>query len=49
MTYRDSSQLFPPAVFSVLLRVIELHAIFAITAASLLVLVHYIKLVPRRL
>ncbi len=49
MTYRDTAQLVPPGVFAVLLRVMELQAVFAITAASLLVLIRYIKFVPRRL
>lgn len=49
MTYRDTAQLIPPAIFSVLLRIIELHHVFAISAAGLLVLIAYIKHVPRRL
>lgn len=49
MTYRDTSQLIPPAIFSVLLRVIELNHVFAISATGLLVLITFIKHVPRRL
>ena len=49
MTYRDTAQLIPPAIFSLLLRVIALPHVFAVSAAGLLVLIIYIKHVPRRL
>ena len=49
MTYRDSSTLVPPAVFSVLLRFIELHAVFAVSAAALMTLLPFIKHIPKRM
>ena len=48
-TYRDSSQLIPPACFSLLLRFIELYAVFAVSAAALLVMLPFIRHIPRRL
>ena len=48
-TYRDAAQLAPPGVFSVLLRIFELPAVFAAGGAALLVLSYYARFIPRRL
>jgi MFS family permease len=48
-TYRDAAQLAPPGVFSVLLKLFELPAVFVAGGAALLVLAHYARFIPRRL
>lgn len=49
MTYRDASQLVPPATFSALLHVMPLSSVFIVVAAWMLGLVHYARYLPRRL
>jgi MFS family permease len=48
-TYRDASQLAPPGVFSLLLKVFELPAVFAAGGAALLLLSYFARFIPRRL
>jgi MFS family permease len=48
-TYRDAAQLAPPGVFSVLLKLFELPAVFVAGGAALVVLSHYARFIPRRL
>ena len=48
-TYRDAAQLAPPGVFSVLLRLFELPAVFVAGGAALVVLSYYARFIPRRL
>jgi MFS family permease len=48
-TYRDAAQLAPPGVFSVLLKVFELPAVFAAGGAALLALSYFARFIPRRL
>ena len=49
LTYRDGSQLLPPAFFSLLLAFTSLPAVFAVSAASMFVFTHYVRYLPRRL
>jgi len=48
-TYRDAGNLIPPGVFSALLKVFELPAVFVAGGAALLVLATYTRYLPRRL
>jgi MFS family permease len=48
-TYRDVAHLAPPGIFSVLLRIFELPAVFAAGGAVLLVLSAFARFIPRRL
>jgi hypothetical protein len=48
-TYRDAGQLVPPGVFSLLLKVFELPAVFVAGGAALLVMSGLARYIPRRL
>ena len=48
-TYRDAGQLLPPGVFSVLLKVFELPAVFLATGGGFLVLACLARYIPRKL
>ncbi len=48
-TYRDAGNLIPPGVFSALLKVFELPAVFVAGGAALLVLASYTRFIPRKL
>ena len=47
-TYRDVAQLMPPGIFSVVLRVFELPAVFATTALGMLGIAGLARYLPRR-
>jgi MFS transporter, ACDE family, multidrug resistance protein len=47
-TYRDASQLLPPGLFAVALKVFELPAVFVITAMGLLGVAKLTRFLPRR-
>jgi len=49
LTYRDSSRLAPPGVFSLLLKVFELPVVFVVGGVGMLVLAFYSRYIPRRL
>ena len=48
-TYRDAGNLITPGVFSALLKVFELPAVFVAGGAALLVLASYTRFIPRKL
>ena len=48
-TYRDAGNVLPPAVFSVLLKLFELPAVFVAGGGALLVLSRYTRHIPQRL
>jgi MFS family permease len=48
-TYRDAAQLVPPGVFSLLLKIFDLPAVFLAGGGALLVMAHYARYLPRRL
>lgn len=48
-TYRDASQLLPPAIFSVLLRFAPVYAVFAVAGMWMFVSAWYSRFLPRRL
>ncbi len=48
-TYRDISQLAPPGVFALLLKVFALPAVFVASAAGMLALAYYARYIPRRM
>ncbi len=48
-TYRDASQLAPPGVFALLLKMFSLPAVFVAGAAGMLALAYYARFLPRRL
>ena len=48
-TYRDLSQLVPPGIFFMVLKVLPLPAIFVLSGTSMLVLSYYCRYLPRRL
>jgi len=47
-TYRDASQLAPPGVFALLLKVFELPAVFLAGGLGMLVIAHFARFLPRR-
>ncbi len=47
-TFRDTSQMGPPAVFSVLLKVFALPAVFVAGGVGMAVMAHYARFVPKR-
>jgi MFS family permease len=48
-TYRDASQLAPPGIFALLLKMFSLPAVFVAGAAGMLALAYYARFLPRRL
>lgn len=48
-TYRDFSQLAPPGIFSLVLRIFPLQSLFVICGCSMLVLAFFCRYLPRRL
>jgi MFS transporter, ACDE family, multidrug resistance protein len=48
-TYRDASQLAPPGVFSLLLKLFELPVVFLAAGAGMFVVAYYARFLPRRL
>jgi hypothetical protein len=48
-TYRDVAQLVPMGIFSVVLKLAQLPAVFAVGGASMLVLAYYCRYLPRRM
>lgn len=48
-TYRDASQLAPPGLFALLLRLFELPAVFIAGGLGMLVLSYYARYLPKRL
>ena len=48
-TYRDASQLAPPGLFALLLRIFELPAVFVAGGLGMLVLAHFARDLPKRL
>jgi len=49
VTYRDAAQLTPPGVFSVVLRLFDLPAVFVTIGGAMFVLSWYARYLPRRL
>jgi MFS family permease len=47
-TYRDTSQIGPPAVFSVLLKIFALPAVFAAAGLGMAVMARYARFIPKR-
>lgn len=47
-TFRDTSQIGPPAVFSVLLKIFALPAVFAAAGLGMAVMARYARFIPRR-
>lgn len=47
-TYRDAAQLLPPGIFSVVLKLFELPAVFVVGGATLLSMTYYARFIPRR-
>lgn len=48
-TYRDAAQLVPPGVFSVVLKVFELPAVFIFGGGALLSMAYYARFIPRKI
>jgi MFS family permease len=48
-TYRDASQLAPPGIFALLLKMFSLPVVFVAGAAGMLALAYYARFLPRRL
>jgi MFS family permease len=48
-TYRDVSQLAPPGIFALILKVFELPAVFIAAGGAMLVVASYARYLPRRL
>jgi hypothetical protein len=48
-TYRDASQLAPPGIFALLLKMFSLPVVFVAGAAGMLALSYYARFLPRRL
>jgi hypothetical protein len=48
-TYRDMSQLLPPALFAILLRFLPVHAVFAVAGLWMLTVAWLCRYIPRRL
>ena len=49
ITYRDGSQLLPPAIFSLLVAFTSLSAVFVVSAATMFVMTRYVRYLPRPL
>ena len=49
VTHRDTGQLFPPAVFSLLLKVFPLPVVFVVTGGMMLVAGYFCRHLPRRM
>lgn len=47
-TYRDAAQLLPPGIFSVVLKVFELPAVFVLGGGALVSMAYYARFIPRR-
>jgi hypothetical protein len=49
VTYRDAAHLVPPGLYTLLLAVAPLPAVFALAGGGMLVLARYAMYLPRRL
>jgi len=47
-TYRDAAQLLPPGIFSVVLKVFELPAVFVLGGGALVSIAYFARFIPRR-